>query len=208
LTSEEITPLTELERDALCELANVAMSRAATSLRQMVRRQILLSAPTCEILATETAVERLTKPGNPDLVAVRQDFTGAFSGRALLIFPERESLELMRAILGRQLAAHDILDLEDEALRETGNVILNSWLATLANILKKSLKMSLPVVIRRDQHHIFETAGSPESCILFVHVKFEVSELEVRGYVALIMDLPSIEHLRSLVAAFVESLNS
>ena len=110
LTSEEITPLTEVERDALCELANVAMSRAATSLRQMVRRPILLSAPTCEILAPETAVERLTKPGNPDLVAVRQDFTGAFSGRALLIFPERGSLELMRAILGRQLAAHDILD--------------------------------------------------------------------------------------------------
>jgi chemotaxis protein CheC len=54
MTSEEITPLTELERDALCELANVAMSRAATSLRQMVRRQILLSAPTCELLGTET----------------------------------------------------------------------------------------------------------------------------------------------------------
>ena len=68
--------------------------------------------------------------------------------------------------------------------------------------------MSLPVVIRRDQQHIFETAGSRESCILFVHVKFEVSELEVRGYVALMMDLPSIEHLRSLVAACVESLNS
>ena len=154
------------------------------------------------------AVETLTKPGNPNLVAVRQDFTGAFSGRALLIFPERGSLELMRAILGRQLAAHDILDLEDEALRETGNVILNSWLTTLANILKKSLKMSLPVVIRRNQQHIFETAGSRESCILFVHVKFEVSDLEVRGDVVLMMDLPSIEQLRSLVATFVESLNS
>ena len=100
--------------------------------------------PTCEILAPEMAVETLTKPGNPNLVAVRQDFTGAFSGRALLIFPERGSLELMRAILGRQLAPHDIRNLEDEALRETGNVILNSWLATLANILKKSLKLKLP----------------------------------------------------------------
>ena len=159
-------------------------------------------------LGPEMAVETLTKPGNPNLVAVRQDFTGAFSGRALLIFPERGSLELMRAILGRQLAAHDILDLEDETLTETGNVILNSWLATLANILKKSLKMSLPVVIRRNQQHIFETAGSRESCILFVHVKFEVSDLEVRGYVVLMMDLPSIEQLRSLVATFVESLNS
>jgi chemotaxis protein CheC len=68
--------------------------------------------------------------------------------------------------------------------------------------------MSLPVVIRRNQQHIFETAGSWESCILFVHVKFEVSDLEVRGYVVLMMDLPSIEQLRSLVATFVESLNS
>ena len=208
MRSERITPLTEVERDALCELANVAMSRAATNLGQMVGRPILLSVPTCEILAPEMAVETLTKPGNPNLVAVRQDFTGAFSGRALLIFPERGSLELMRAILGRQLAAHDILDLEDETLTETGNVILNSWLATLANILKKSLKMSLPVVIRRNQQHIFETAGSRESCILFVHVKFEVSDLEVRGDVVLMMDLPSIEQLRSLVATFVESLNS
>jgi chemotaxis protein CheC len=125
-----------------------------------------------------------------------------------VIFPEQSSLELMRAILGRQLSPHDILDLEDEALSETGNVILNSWLATLANLLKRSLKMSLPMVIRRDQHHIFETAGSPESCILFVHVKFEASDLEVRGYVAIMMDLPSIEQLRSLVAAFMESLHS
>jgi hypothetical protein len=33
------------------------------------------------------------------------------------------SLELMRAILGRQLRPEDILDLEDEAPAETGNVI-------------------------------------------------------------------------------------
>jgi hypothetical protein len=53
-----------------------------------------------------------------------------------------------RAILGRQLRPEDILDLEDEALAETGNVILNSWLATIANLLKLALKMSLPAVIR------------------------------------------------------------
>jgi chemotaxis protein CheC len=208
MTTEVISPLTEVERDALCELANVAMARAATNLRKMVERPILLSVPTCEILAPEGALDRLAKPGNSNLVAVRQDFSGAFSGRALLIFPEIGSLELMRVILGRQLRPEDILDLEDEALAETGNVILNSWVATIANVLKQSLKMSLPVVIRRDQHHIFETAGPRESCILFLHIKFEVSDLEVRGYVALMMDLPSIEQLRSLIAAFLKSLNS
>ena len=91
--STEIAPISEVERDALCELANVAMARAATSIRRMVGRQTLLSVPTCDILAPEAAAERLAKPGNPHLVAVRQDFSGAFAGRALLIFPEQSSLE-------------------------------------------------------------------------------------------------------------------
>jgi chemotaxis protein CheC len=133
MTTEGIAPLTEVERDALCELANIAMARAASSLRKMVGRPILLSVPKCEILGPEAAVKRLAEPGNPNLVAVRQDFSGAFSGRALLIFPEIGSLELMRAILGRQTRY---------------------------------------------------------------------------GYVALMMDLPSIEQLRSLIAAFLKSLNA
>jgi chemotaxis protein CheC len=206
--STEIAPISEVERDALCEVANVAMARAATSIRRMVGRQILLSVPTCDILSPEAAAERLTKPGNPHLVAVRQDFSGTFTGRALLIFPEQGSLELMHAILGRQIPAADILDLEDEALAETGNVILNSWLATLANLLKQSLKMSLPVVIRRDQHHIFESIDIGESVILFLHIKFEVSERKIQGYVALMMDLPSIEQLRTLIAEFLSRLAS
>jgi len=208
MTPEEITPFSEVERDALCELANVAMARAAASLRQMVGHQILLTVPTCDILAREKVSERILKAGNSNLVAVRQDFSGPFWGRALLIFPELGSLELMRAILGRQLRAEDILDLEDEALAETGNVILNSWVATIANLLKQGLKMSLPAVIRRDPYHIVDSVGSPGACILFLDVKFEISHHEVRGYVALMMDLPSVAHLRSLIAALLKKLNS
>jgi chemotaxis protein CheC len=204
--STEIAPISEVERDALCELANVAMARAATSIRRMVGRQILLSVPTCDILAPEAAAERLAKSGNPHLVAVRQDFSGAFAGRALLIFPEQSSLELMHAILGRQIPPADILDLEDEALAETGNIILNSWVATIANLLKQNLKMSLPMLIRRDQRHIFESVVIGESVVLFLHIKFEVSQQKTQGYIALIMDLPSIEQLRMLIAEFLTSL--
>ena len=41
--SPEIVPISEVERDAVCELANVAMARAATSIHRMVGPQILLS---------------------------------------------------------------------------------------------------------------------------------------------------------------------
>ena len=202
------TPIFDLERDALAELANIAMARAAVSIRQMVGRQVLLSVPMVEVLAPATAIQRLAKTGNPNLVAVWQDFSGSFSGSALLIFPEASSLELMRAILGRQIALSEILDLEDEALAETGNIILNSWVGTIANLLKEKLKMSLPAVVRSDQRRIFENVRRQESFVVFLHIKFEISDQEFQGYIALMMDVPSIAALRSLIAKFVESLGT
>lgn len=200
------TPLTDLERDALGELSNVAMARAALSLRQMVHAEVLLSVPTVEIMTPEAAAEIVAKPENPNLVAVRQDFNGPFSGRALLIFPEATSLELVRVVVGRQLPAEDIVDLEDEALAETGNIILNSWVSTLANLLKRKLNMSLPMVIRRDRRHIFESAGQQTSVILFLHIKFDIRQKQIAGYVALMMDVPSIDELRAVIAEFVSSI--
>jgi chemotaxis protein CheC len=208
MTAADIIPLTELERDALGELSNIAMARAANSLRQMVEHEVLLAVPSVEILSQEAATRIVAKPDNPSLVAVRQDFSGAFSGRALLIFPEANSLELVRAVVGRQLSLADIVDLEDEALAETGNIILNSWVATIANLLKRGLKMSLPVVVRADSRHIFESMAARESLILFLHIKFEIRNKEIAGYVALLMDIPSIEELRSLIADFVTSIKT
>jgi chemotaxis protein CheC len=198
-----VVPLTELERDALAEVSNIAMARAANSLRQMIEHEVLLSVPSVEILTQEAASEIVAKPNNSALVAVRQDFSGAFSGRALLIFPEANSLELVRAVVGRQLSLTDIVDLEDEALAETGNIILNSWVATIANLLKRGLKMSLPIVVRGDSRHMFESVETRESLVLFLHIKFEIRNREIAGYVALLMDIPSIDELRSLIADFV-----
>jgi chemotaxis protein CheC len=204
MTSDIFVPLTELERDALAELSNIAMAKAANSLRQMIQNEVLLAVPSVDILTSEAATKLVAKPDNPKLVAVRQDFAGAFSGRALLIFPEKNSLELVRAVVGRQLALEDIVDLEDEALAETGNIILNSWVATIANLLKSALKMSLPIVIRGDSKHMFESATS--SHVLFLHIKFEIRQKEIGGYVALLMDIPSLDELRSLIAGFVGSV--
>src|SRR6476659_2856032 len=204
MTIERFVPLTELERDALAELSNIAMAKAANSLRKMIQHEVLLAVPSVDILSSQAAANLVAKPDNPKLVAVRQDFAGPFSGRALLIFPETNSLELVRAVVGRQLALEDIVDLEDEARAETGNIILNSWVATIANLLKSALKMSLPIVIRGDSKHMFESATS--SHVLFLHNKFEIRQKEIGGYVALLMDIPSLDELRSLIAGFVGSV--
>jgi chemotaxis protein CheC len=208
MATDHFTPLTDLERDALAELSNIAMARAANSLRQMVNYEVRLSVPSVEVLTPETAIQVVAKPDNPSLVAVRQDFSGAFSGRALLIFPEANSLELVRAVVGGQLPLNDIATLEDEALAETGNIILNSWIATIANLLKLGLRMSLPVLVRGDSRRMFESVGIGETLVLFLHIKFEISKKAIQGYVALMMDIPSIDELRSLLADFIQNATS
>jgi chemotaxis protein CheC len=207
MTSDQVTPLTDLEKDALAELSNMAMARAANSMRQMVEHQVLLSVPSVDIVSKETAAQIIAKPDNPMLVAVRQDFAGKFSGRALLIFPEANSLELVRVVVGRQLSLEDIVNLEDEALAETGNIILNSWIATIANLLRQGLKMSLPTVFRGDSRQMLKS-DEAQSLVLFLHIRFEISNREIRGYVALIMDIPSIGELRSLIADYIRDVTN
>ena len=133
--ASDLTELTEIERDAISEIANMGVSRAAASLRQMVGEQVLLSVPNVRIVSRQEAAG-LVERGSPNLVAVRQSFEGPFSGRALLIFPQAQSLELVRSIVGAEHSLDDVIDLEQEALAETGNIILNACLATIANVCK------------------------------------------------------------------------
>lgn len=198
--------LDSLELDALTELVNIGVSRAAASLRNMVGDQVYLSVPSVEVVTRVSAATLLGERETGELVAVRQEFKGAFSGRAMLIFPEANSLDLVRAVAGEELSNVEILELELEALAETGNVVLNSCLATMANMLRRPLEMSLPQVVRGEGWRLFDI-GPPDSSagvVLFLYINFAISGRDIRGYIAMLMDLPSLEALKSLIREFID----
>jgi chemotaxis protein CheC len=197
--------LDELERDAITEIVNIGVSRAASSLRKMIGDHVLLSVPSIDVVSQSRAARLISEREASDLVAVRQDFTGAFSGRALLIFPEENSLALVRAVTGDALSSAEVIDIENEALAETGNVILNSCLATMANMLKRSLTMTIPEVLRGTGTSLFDVPedGADEGLVLFLYIDFAVRKRDIRGYIAMIMDLPSLATLKELLGEFI-----
>lgn len=201
---EQVT-LTELERDALTEIVNIGVSRAASSLRKMIGDQVLLSVPSIEVVSQRRAARLISEREVSELVAVRQDFSGPFSGRALLIFPETNSLELVRAVTGGELSAEEVVEMEHEALAETGNVILNGCLATMANMLKRSLTMTIPEVLRGSGAMLFEIDENAESegLVLFLYIDFAVRQRDIRGYIAMLMDIPSLTVLKELLDEFI-----
>jgi chemotaxis protein CheC len=198
--------LTDLEHDALTELVNIGVSRAASSLRKMIGEEVLLSVPSIEIMAPQNATRLIRERETDELVAIQQQFEGAFSGRALLIFPEATSLDLVRAIIGSDVPLDQVADIEQEALAETGNIILNGCLATMANMLKRSLNISLPEVIRGDGAALFSLPHErpDEGLVLFLYINFSIRNRNIRGYIAMLMDLPSLAALKELIAGFIE----
>ncbi|MGP3699555.1 chemotaxis protein CheX [Rhodobacter sp. NSM] len=195
--------LSELERDALTELVNIGVSCAAVSLRKMVGEQVFLTVPALELIDRKAAAALLSQREQGDLVAVQQAFSGAFCGRALLVFPEAKSLNLVRAVVGDHVAPELFDEIEQEALAETGNIILNGCLGTIANMLRRSISMSLPEVLRADGHALFGAETSNESVILFLYINFTIRERDIRGYIALLMDMASMAMLRQVIAEFI-----
>jgi len=196
--------LTELELDALTELVNLGVSRAANSLRELAGEEVLLTVPAVVILAREEAAIVIGQASANKLIAVRQAFQGEFSGCALLIFPQQNSLELVRAVTKGQLSLEDIVELEQEALAEVGNIILNGCMATIANLLERSLTMSLPEIIRGSGLDFFDLSPSgADDGILFVRINFSFRGRQISGYVAIVLDFLSLAALRLLIGDFI-----
>jgi chemotaxis protein CheC len=204
-----VTDLSDLELDALTELVNLGVSRAAANLSEMVTEQVYLSVPKVLMVSREQAIDILNKSEPSRLVAVHQIFDGDLSGRALVIFPEAKSLELVRAVTSADLSLEDIVELEHEALAETGNVILNSCLATVANLLDRTLKISLPDVLRGDGHRLFNLPPPPQAgdVVMFVYINFAVHRRDIQGYIALMMDVSSLTALKGLLAEFIQRIS-
>jgi chemotaxis protein CheC len=200
------TVLTELQLDALTEMVNIGVNRAATGLREMVSEQVHLSVPKVTLVSRDAAIETLAATEANSLVGIHQVFEGDITGRALLIFPDTKSLELVRAVAGPQLSLEEIIELEHEALAEIGNIILNGCMATLANMLQRNLRMSLPEILRGEPQAFFSLKPPPEAgeVVMFLYINFAIRERDIRGYIAMLMDMPSIAALQVLLDEFIE----
>ncbi len=200
------TVLNELQLDALTEMVNIGVNRAAAGLREMVGEQVHLSVPNVALVGREQAIATLAATEASSLVGIHQVFDGDVTGRALLIFPDTKSLELVRAVAGAELSLEEIIELEHEALAEIGNIILNGCMATLANMLQRNLKMSLPEILRGKPEIFFNLKPPPEAgeIVMFLYINFAIRQRDIRGYIAMLMDMPSMAALQILLDEYIE----
>jgi len=77
--------LTELQQDAIIELLNIGMSRAASALSQMVGEEVYVSIPSVDLLSRHEVAVLIMEKNSERIIAVQQQFSGLFWGDAMLL---------------------------------------------------------------------------------------------------------------------------
>lgn len=199
--------LAPLEIDALTEIFNIGIGRAANSLNQMVSQTVDLSIPEINILPNKDAKFKLDFEPDTEVSAVTQSFDGDFKGQALLIFNKESGLELVSLLLGNKIPIEDLSELEQDSLVEIGNVILNACFGTVINFLKSSISIEMPEFLQGNMDHIF-SYNSENDWSLYIKVKFALPSENIEGHISFIMDITSLEVFQDSVRRFVHGITS
>jgi chemotaxis protein CheC len=134
-----VTPrYTELQLDALRELANIASGNAATSLSQMLAREVGVSVPRVLALPLTDAVEACGGPDD-DITGVVIPLEGDIEGVVLLLI-SLEGADALCRLLGVEAES----EIGESALREIGNLLGTSCLNALASMTGLDLEPRPP----------------------------------------------------------------
>lgn len=194
--------LTPLEVDALTEIFNIGIGRAANSLNLMVSQTVDLTIPEIEILPNKETKQKLDFDDETEISAVVQRFSGDFQGQALLMFSKGNGLQLVRLLLGNKIPIEDLSELEQDSLVEIGNVILNACFGTVINFLKSSITIEMPEFVQSSIDNVF-TYSSEQDWSLYIKVKFALPKENIEGHISFIMDITSLEVFQESVRQFV-----
>ena len=196
--------LTELQHDALVEIFNIGVGHAARAMSEIVNEPVTMSVPSISFVNRADAAAMLGNKDAARVCGVSQHYVGAFSTEAILMFPEDKSLDIVRLMVGEAVPLKELTEMEQEAMSEIGNIILNSCVGTLANLFSQELAGSLPSYHVGTSEEILSASGGPaHAVVLMLHIDFILETHQIHGYVAFILDLSALHDLQELVDRYL-----
>jgi chemotaxis protein CheC len=132
------TNYTEVELDALRELANIGSGTAATALSQLLGMPIDVSVPSVSALSLADAIDA-AGPADLLVTGVAVALRGDLAGAAIMLFPD-EDAQMLCGLLG--LAPDS--ELTASALGEIVNILGASYLGALSTMTGLQIELGPP----------------------------------------------------------------
>jgi chemotaxis protein CheC len=196
--------LSELQRDALKEVANIGAAHAATALSLMTGTKIMISVPTITV-APMAELAPLISRSNEEIALVPMEMSGGLHGHTILAFPLTTAHRLASLMLRREVPPEIALDeLEASALTEAGNILAGAYMTALSEFMKMRLLPSPPTLnVGPAREVLADTAwatGHTGGFVFCVETQFMIDQTDgsLPGYFLL---LPDAESLSAMLTA-------
>jgi len=205
MTTQEAPALTEDQRDALQEIANIGMGQAGSSIAKIWGEFVSLSIPRI------AHVDRCSIPamlahfvGDGTVNAVRQAFHGHLRGEVVVVFSGGRGDQLA------ELMGYDDADTveEKELLLDVANILVGACLGSIAETLGVDIGFSAPSVMGLDVAPL--DLIRPEELItgraLFLEVRFALEKKSFASHLIILMPSDEILVLGTALDKFLASL--
>ena len=194
--------LTAFQLDALRELVNIGVGRAAGVLNEMLQSHVQLHVPDVRVLSPKEIGGALDGVGTETLSSVQLGFRGPFSGMASLVFPTESAGNLVSLLLGDELAPTDLDSIRIGTLTEVGNIVLNGVMGSVGNLLDQRIDYAVPTYIESDIGSMLSPGATRfDAAIVLARTRFTIERLQVDGDILLLFEVGSFDALLSALGA-------
>lgn len=135
--------LTEAEKDAIGEIANISMGTAATTLFSLVNRKVEISTPVVSFANWDSIADEYEKP----CVFIKIGYTQGLNGSNILVLKEKDVKIITDLMMGGDGTNIDgeIGELHLSAISEAMNQMMGSSATSLSSMLNYTIDISPPV---------------------------------------------------------------
>lgn len=194
----------DVDTDALTELFNIGLHRAAASLSELTDQRVLVDLPRLWVCPLKDLHGVLKQLLTGELATVHQIFGGSVSGDAVLLLEYDKAALLASVMTDGQVAGDGRIDTSArEVLAEVGNIVLGACLSAFGNMLHVSVSFSVPRIHIESLDGLLKSLVVESADIQYAMVattRFRLAEQEVGGYMIFVIGMNSLQHVNQVLA--------
>lgn len=194
-----------LELDALREMLNIAMGRAANAIACLLDVLVELSLPTMRYdrLSNLVRDSGLGDQACDDRIYIRQSFYGVFKGEVLTAY-SRESLTHIAAMMGLEGSDPKA---QEELLLDMSSVLIGACMHCLTELMEIQLGYSAPSILPPERFRTNLQSVEAENLELIVlEIHMAIKNHPIASDLIISMSEESMLAMKDRVARFIEKL--
>ena len=164
--------LSDIEKDAIGEVANISMGSSATTLYSLVNRKVNITTPVVEMCNWQDVLNDYERP----CVFIQIKYTVGLNGTNILVLKEHDVKVITDLMMGGDGTNVDgeLSDLHLSAISEAMNQMMGSSSTSLSSMLGKTIDISPPEASLVDLHSKEPRELSPFLVDRFVKISFRM----------------------------------